>query len=131
DLRNVTEGLSFSSLFGLNYATSYTLSFDNEYAVYQPTWTNYNGMDQIEKLTKYGQDASSRSQNITGNYFRQTVAMNAQLNYDRTFKENHHVSAILLANGYQIAESAIYHKVSNANFGLYFGYNYKQKYYAE
>ncbi|WP_026968088.1 SusC/RagA family TonB-linked outer membrane protein [Algoriphagus terrigena] len=131
DLRNLTEGLSFSSLFGLNYATSYTLSFDNQYAVYEPTWTNYNGMDQIEKLTKYGQDASSRTQNINGNWFRQTVALSAQMNYNRTFDQKHNVSAILLANGYQIAESAIYHKVSNANLGLYFGYNYEQKYYAE
>ncbi|RAI94190.1 SusC/RagA family TonB-linked outer membrane protein [Algoriphagus yeomjeoni] len=131
DLRNVIEGLSFSSLFGLNYSTSYNLSFDNDYAVYQPTWTNYNGDDEIASLTKYGQDASSRTQNINNNWFRQTVSFSAQLNYKRTFKEKHNVSAMLLANGYQIAESSIYHKTSNANLGLYLGYNYQQKYYAE
>lgn len=131
DLRNVIEGLSFSSLFGLNYATSYTLSFNNEYAVYEPSWTNYNGADMIESLTKYGQDASSRTQNINDNWFRQTVSFSAQLNYKRTFQEKHNVSAMILANGYQIAESAIYHKVSNANLGLYLGYNYNQKYFAE
>ena len=131
DLRNVIEGLSFSSLFGLNYNTSYTLSFDNEYAVYEPSWTNYNGFDMIESLTKYGQDASSRTQNINDNWFRQTVSFSAQLNYKKSFKEKHNVSALLLANGYQISESSIYHKVSNANAGLYLGYNYNQKYYAE
>ncbi|SFU13933.1 TonB-linked outer membrane protein, SusC/RagA family [Algoriphagus locisalis] len=131
DLRNVIEGLSFSSLFGLNYATSYNLSFDNEYAVYQPNWTNYNGEDQIASLTKYGQDASSRTQNITNNWFSQTVSFSAQLNYQRSFKGKHNVSAMLLANGYQIAESAIYHKTSNANLGLHLGYNFQQKYYAE
>lgn len=131
DLRNVIEGLSFSSLFGLNYNTSYMLSFDNDYAVFQPTWTNYNGIDQIERLTKYGLDASSRTQNINDNWFRQTVSLSAHLNYRRTFKDKHHVSAMLLANGYQIAESAIYHKVSNANLGLNLSYNYDQKYYAD
>ncbi|WP_425638281.1 SusC/RagA family TonB-linked outer membrane protein [Algoriphagus yeomjeoni] len=131
DLRNVIEGLSFSSLFGLNYSTSYNLSFDNDYAVYQPTWTNYNGDDEIASLTKYGQDASSRTQNINNNWFRQTVSFSAQLNYQRSFKGKHNVSAMLLANGYQIAESSIYHKTSNANLGLYLGYNYQQKYYAE
>lgn len=131
DLRNVLEGLSFSTLFGLNYNTSYLLSFDNEYAVFRPSWTNYNGIDQIERLTKYGQDASSRTQNINNNWFRQTVSFSAQLNYKRSFKEKHNVSAMILANGFQIAESAIYHKVSNANLGLYLSYNYNQKYYAE
>ena len=131
DLRNVIEGLSFSSLFGLNYNTSYTLSFNNEYAVYEPKWTNYNGVDQIQSLTKYGQDASSRTQNINDNWFRQTVSFSAQLNYKRTFQEKHNFSAMLIGNGYQIAESAIYHKVSNANLGLYLAYNFKQKYYAE
>ncbi|MCE7056780.1 SusC/RagA family TonB-linked outer membrane protein [Algoriphagus sp. AGSA1] len=131
DLRNVLEGLSFSSLFGLNYNTSYNLSFENEYAVYQPSWTNYNGIDQIQSLTKYGQDASSRTQNINNNWFRQTVSFSAQLNYKRTFQEKHNVSALLLANGFQISESAMYHRVSNANLGLYLAYNFKQKYYAE
>lgn len=131
DLRNVLEGLSFSALFGLNYNTSYTLSFNNEYATYEPSWTSYNGIDQVESLRKYGQDASSRTQNINNNWFRQTVSFSAQLNYKRTFKEKHNVSAMILANGYQIAESAIYHKVSNANLGMYLGYNYNQKYFAE
>ncbi|MEB2775345.1 SusC/RagA family TonB-linked outer membrane protein [Algoriphagus sp. D3-2-R+10] len=131
NLRNVTEGLSFSSLFGLNYSTSYLLSFDNEYAVYQPSWTNYNGIDQIESMTKFGQDASSRTQNINDNNFVQTVSFSAQLNYKRLFQDKHQVSAMLIANGYQIAESSIYHKTSNANLGVYLGYNYLQKYYAE
>ena len=131
DLRNVIEGLSFSSLFGLNYNTSYILSFNNEYATYEPTWTNYNGIDQIESLAKYGQDASSRTQNIDNNWFRQTLSFSAQLNYKRTFQGKHNFSAMLIANGFQIAESAIYHKVSNANLGMYLAYNFNQKYYAE
>src|SRR5690606_20717567 len=44
---------------------------------------------------------------------------------------NHHVSAILLANTFQIGRSAEYHKQSNANLGLHLGYNYANRYYAD
>ncbi|WP_230981348.1 SusC/RagA family TonB-linked outer membrane protein [Echinicola salinicaeni] len=131
DLRNVLEGLSFSSLFGLDYATSYNLSFNNDYAVYQPSWTNYNGMDEIAGLTRYGQDASSKTQNISNNWFRQTLSFSGQLNYQKSIDNKHHISAMLVANGFQTGESGIYHKVSNANLGIHGSYNYKSKYYLD
>nr|WP_200980483.1 SusC/RagA family TonB-linked outer membrane protein [Echinicola sp. 20G] len=131
DLRNVLEGLSFSSLFGLDYATSYNLSFNNEYAVYQPSWINYNGEDEIESLTRYGQDASSKTQNINNSWFRQTLSFSGQLNYQKNIDNRHHVSAMLIANGFQTGESGLYHKVSNANLGLHGSYDYKSKYYLD
>ncbi len=131
DLRNVLEGLTFSSLFGLDYATSYNLSFNNDYAVYQPSWTNYNGMDEIASLTQYGQDASSKTQNISNNWFRQTLSFSGQLNYQKHIDKKHHISAMLIANGFQTGESGIYHKVSNANLGLHGSYNYNSKYYLD
>ncbi|WP_226334023.1 SusC/RagA family TonB-linked outer membrane protein [Echinicola marina] len=131
DLRNVLEGLSFSSLFGLDYATSYNLSFNNDYAVYQPRWTNYNGMDEIAGLTRYGQDASSKTQNISNNWFRQTLSFSGQLNYQKSIDNKHHISAMLVANGFQTGESGIYHKVSNANLGIHGSYHYKSKYYLD
>ncbi len=131
DLSNVLEGLSFNSLFGLDYATSYNLSFNNDYAVYQPSWTNFNGMDEIASLTKYGQDASSKTQNIDNSWFRQTLSFSGQLNYQKVIDNWHNISAMLIANGFQTAESAIYHKASNANLGLYGSYNYKGKYYLD
>ncbi|WP_245949394.1 SusC/RagA family TonB-linked outer membrane protein [Echinicola strongylocentroti] len=131
DLSNVLEGLSFNSLFGLDYATSYNLSFNNEYAVYQPSWTNFNGMDEIASLTKYGQDASSKTQNIGGSWFRQTLSFSGQLNYRKNIDNRHHISGMLIANGFQTSESGLYHKTSNANLGLYGSYNYKEKYYLD
>ncbi|WP_026236050.1 SusC/RagA family TonB-linked outer membrane protein [Echinicola pacifica] len=131
DLQNLLEGLSFSGQFGLDYSTRYNLSYSNEYAVYQPFWTNYNGEDEIASLTKYGQDASSRTQNIYDNWFRQTLAFSAQLNYTKQIDRVHTISAMLVANGFQTAESGIYHKISNATLGVYGSYSYKQKYYAD
>lgn len=131
DLRNVVEGLSFSSLFGLDYATSYNLSFVNNYAVFQPSWTNFDGRDEIASLTRIGQDASSRTQNISDSWFRQTLSFSGQLNYEKSIGNKHHFSSMLIANGFQTGTSGIYHKVNNTNLGLQVGYNYKSKYYVD
>ncbi|WP_373522656.1 SusC/RagA family TonB-linked outer membrane protein, partial [Aquiflexum sp.] len=131
DLRNLLEGLSFNSAFGLDNASSYNLSFNNNYAVYQPNWTNFDGKDEIASLTRYGQDASTRTQNISNSWFRQTVSFSSQLNYEKNIDNKHHISTMLIANAFQIGESAIYQRVNNANIGLHAAYNYKSKYYLE
>ena len=38
DLARVLKGLSFHTQFAADYSTSYNTSFDNEYAVFIPTW---------------------------------------------------------------------------------------------
>jgi hypothetical protein len=68
---------------------------------------------------------------MSGNWYRQTIAFSGQLNYDRTFGTNHNFSAILLANGFQQSESAVYHRTSNANLGFLASYNYNHKYYLD
>ncbi|MBS9522737.1 SusC/RagA family TonB-linked outer membrane protein [Litoribacter alkaliphilus] len=131
DLGNVLDGLSFNTRFGINYATSYNLSFNNNYAVYQAHWNNYAGQDLISNLTRFGQDASTRTQNITDNWFQQTMAFSAQLNYDKVINNDHQISAIVLGQGFQQATSATYHRISNANLGLHLGYSYQNKYLVE
>lgn len=131
DLRNALKGLSFRTTFAVDYTSSYNLAFNNNYAVYAPSWNNYNGQDLISSLTKYGQDASSGVQNVSASWYRQTIAATGQLNYVNTFQNKHNVSAILLVNGFQQSESAVYHKTSNANLGLQLGYNYQHRYYVD
>ncbi|MGX7689013.1 SusC/RagA family TonB-linked outer membrane protein [Flectobacillus roseus] len=131
DLRNVLTGLSFRTGFAVDYATAYSLSYNYSYATYSPTWNNYSGTDLISSLTVYNQDAKSGTQNVSGNWYRQMIAFSGQLNYDRTFGTNHNFSAILLANGFQQSESAVYHRTSNANLGFLASYNYNHKYYLD
>lgn len=131
DLSNALKGLSFRSLFGVDYSTTYNEAFNNNYAVFQPTWNNYAGIDQISSLTKYGQDASSRSLVISNSSFRQTLSFSGSLNYETQLSKVHNISAMLVAGGFQQALTGIYHKTSNANAGLHLGYNYKQKYYVD
>lgn len=131
DLRNVLKGLTFKSSFAVDYATEYSLSYNYTYATYAPTWNSYSGKDLISGLTLYNQDSRSGTQNVTGNRYRQTIALSGQFNYDRTYNANHNLSAILLVNGFQQSESAIYHRTSNSNLGLLASYNFKQKYYMD
>ena len=132
DLSSVTKGLSFHTMVAVDYRTSYTTSFNDTYATFTPTWSEYNGKDVIVALNTFDTvDKHSGVQNISGSSDNQTIAFNAHFDYARTFGDVHNVSAMLVANGYQQSESGVYHKVSNANLGLQLDYNFDRKYYVD
>lgn len=131
DLYKVLKGLSFQTQFSIDYATSYSTSYNNEYATFAPTWSNYGGNDVIVNLTKYNNDKKSGVQNISGSTDNQTISFSGQFNYQNTFNHDHHISAMLVAAGYQQTLSGQYHRTSNVNLGLQMGYNYQNKYYAD
>lgn len=129
DLQNVLKGLTFKTTFGIDYVASYTTAFNYQYSTYEPKWSNFNGQDQITSLTKYGQDASSRTQNISNNNYRQTISTTSQLNYKTQLKDDHNFTAMLVAAAFQQSTTGVYHKITSSNAGINFGYNFKQKYY--
>ena len=131
DLSKVLKGLSFHALFAVDYATSYNTSFNNSYAIYTPVWSNADGKDIIVGLTQEGTDEKSGVQNISGSTDNRTIAFSGWFDYKNTFANDHNVSAMLIASGYQQTLSAQYHRVCNANLALQVGYNYKQKYYMD
>ena len=132
DLSSVTKGLSFHTMVAVDYRTAYTTSFNDTYATFTPTWSEYNGKDVIVALNTFDTvDKHSGVQNISGSSDNQTIAFNAHFDYARTFGDVHNVSAMLVANGYQQSESGVYHKVSNANLGLQLDYNFDRKYYVD
>lgn len=131
DLRRTLKGLSFKGMFAVDYATAYTLSYDNTYAIYAPTWANYNGVDVINSLTKYNKDQQSGNQNVSGSSDKQTLAFSAQFDYKTTINNVHNIVATLVAAGFQQTQSGTYHKTSNANLGIQLTYDYMKKYYAD
>ena len=131
DLGMLLSGLSFTTRFAVDYATSYTTSINNDYATYEPNWKDHTGTDMIASLTKYGTDKRTGTQNVSGSTYHQTIMFNAQFDYKRTFSDVHNLSATLLANGYQQSYSGEYHRTSNANLGLQVAYNYDHRYYAD
>ena len=129
DLQKVLKGLTFKTNFAMDYATSYNTSYDNTYAIYTPTWSNYNGKDVIVGLTKEGLDEKSGNQNINGSDADMTMLWTGQFNYDRTFAGKHNVNAMLVAGAFRQTLAGEYHRVANANLGILAAYNYDHRYY--
>lgn len=129
DLNNVLRGLTFKTHVAVDYKTSYNSSIRNDYSVYEPTWTNMNGQDEVIALRKYGTDKRTGTQTVSDSHDSQTIFFSGQFDYNRQFGL-HGVDATLLAHGYQITEDGQYHHISNANLGLNVDYNYAHRYYA-
>lgn len=130
DLRSLLNGLSFKAHMGVDYATSYSTSINNEYSTYEATWDTVDGQDVIVGLTKYGVDRKTGTQSTSGSYTKQTVMFSGQFDYARSFGL-HHLDATLLAHGWQQTVTGVYHRTSNANLGLQVGYNWAHRYYAD
>lgn len=129
DLNRALKGLTFNTMFGVDYSTSYNQSYNNEYSVYAADWVNVNGEDEIERLVRYGEDARTGIQNINNSAYQQTISFSSQLNYETELAEDHNLSAMLVAAGWQQTISGQYHRISSANLGLQLAYNYKNRYY--
>ena len=138
DLGMLLKGLSFKTLFGVDYTDFYSEAYKVDYAVYEPRWSNMNGKDVIYDLVKYNEDKVSTSEFVGSTSYSQTMTFSAQFDYRHTFNRPHNVSAILLGWGYQTQKSndsdhegSDYHRESNVNLGLQASYNYDRKYYLD
>lgn len=131
DLKGLLKGLEFRGQFGVDYHSSFNQAYNNEYAVYEPNWTAYNGENKISSLSQYGQDSKTGVQDVSSSVFEQTLAFSGQFNYKRKLDEDHQVLAMLIANAHQLTYSTEYHRTGNLNLGMQLGYNYQQKYYVD
>ncbi len=131
DMNKFVKGLSFKTLFSIDYAASYSLSYDNKYAVFIPTWSNYNSGDAIVALTQQNDELVTGHMAQSNSKYRQTISWNGHFDYDHTFGGKHHVTGMLLANMFTTTSSGTYHRYANANLGLQAGYDYMGRYFAE
>lgn len=129
NLRSLLQGLSFHTLFNLDYSNSYLQSINNTYAVYSPTWDP--SADSVIKLQKFGEDSRPGTQNINNTTQRQNLGFSAWLNYDKTVNNDHNISATLLGYGSSIKVNDVYQPMTNAHLGLQLSYNYKHRYWAD
>lgn len=132
NLASILKGLTFDTQFAIDYNTQYSQNIDNNtYAVYTPTWASDADGDYISKLTKIGADLNNNSRSLDNAYERQTKFFSGALKYKFDYDKVHNFSTMLVAHGYTLAESEVYHAIGNANLGFQFNYNYKNKYYAD
>ena len=135
DLSAVIQGLSFHTLFNIDYRNSYLQSISNTYAVYTPIWSatsdtlslyNQQGASQ-----KFGEDTRPGTQNINNTAQRQNTSVSAWFGYDRSVDDVHNISAKLLGYTSSITVNDIYQPITNSHLGLQVGYNFKHKYWAD
>ena len=131
DLNKFVKGLSFKTQFAIDYAASYDLSYDNKYAVFIPTWSNYNSNDVIVGLTQQNDEIVSGHMVMSNSKYRQTISWNGHFDYDHIFAGKHHVTGMLLGNMYTTTSSGTYHRYTNCNLGLLGSYDYMGRYFAE
>lgn len=131
DMNKFLKGLSFKTLFAIDYAANYSLSYDNTYAVFIPTWSNYNSEDAIVGLTQQNDEIVTGHMAMSDTKYRQTISWNGHFDYDHTFAGVHHVTGMLLGHMFTTTRSGEYHRYANANLGLFAGYDYMSRYFAE
>ncbi|NCU03768.1 MAG: SusC/RagA family TonB-linked outer membrane protein, partial [Chitinophagaceae bacterium] len=128
-LNSVIKGLSFHTLFNLDYANSYLQSINNTYAVYTPTWRP--GADTLTSLQKFGEDARPGIQNINNTTQRQNIGFSSWFSYNKTVSADHNISAKLLGFTSSVSVNDVYQPITNSHVGLQVGYNYKHKYWVD
>jgi len=131
DMNKFVNGLSFKTLFSIDYAASYDLSYNNKYAVFIPTWSNYNTQDAIVAITQQNDEIVTGNMTQSNSKYRQTITWDGHFDYEHTFADDHHVTGMLLASMYTTSASGRYHRYANANLGLQGGYDYKGRYFAD
>jgi len=131
NLKNVADGLFFRGKYGVDYALTYSQAYNNQYATYTPTWTNYAGDDMIGSLAQNGKDSRDGKQNISSSTGRLTSFYSGQFDYTKAFEGGHNVYALLLANGWQRKFANLYQAIQSINLGLQVSYNFNEKYYAD
>lgn len=139
DLSGLTKGLAFSTRFGMDYTSRYTEGYSVSYATYQPKWETIDGKEMITSLQQFGNDVISTNEFVGTSLYNQTITLNPQFTYNRTFGQKHNVSGALIGWGYMTQVSSDpdtdggsdYQNIRNTNLGIQAGYNYNHKYYAD
>jgi TonB-linked SusC/RagA family outer membrane protein len=131
DLKSLLDGLHMRAKYGIDYAATYSKSFTNEYATFEPKWTNYAGEDMISSVVQYGDDKKATNEVISNSSYRYTYNVSSQFDYSRTFNRDHNVFGMIVGNLWQRQLSGQYHRLTNVNLGLQASYNFQHKYYLD
>jgi TonB-linked SusC/RagA family outer membrane protein len=129
DMNNFVKGLTFKTLFSIDYAASYDLAYNNTYSLFFPTWSNYNTGDAIVDIKQPKDEVVTGTMTMSNTAYRQTITWNGHFDYENTFAKKHHVTGMLLASMYTTTKSGEYHRYANANLGLQAGYDFMSRYF--
>lgn len=129
DLRNVTEGLKFKTYLSFDIYNTFNQWVRNDYAVYQPTWTqDTNGDFYISDLKQIGVDLSTGVENLDGAGFLRRTGAYGMFDYNRSFSEDHSLSASLLGYFDKVNIQGVIIPTKHSHLGLRVAYAFRNKY---
>jgi TonB-linked SusC/RagA family outer membrane protein len=94
DLNKVTKGLTATTYLGYDILNFYTVSFDNEYAVYERSYVPaVVGSGDSLVIQKIGRDLVNQSQNLSNPAGERRIGFYSSLDYLRSFGDKHTLQA--------------------------------------
>lgn len=127
DLRNVTEGLKFKTYLSFDIYNVFNQWTDNDYAVYQPTWTETNGNYTVTDLNQIGIDFNRGELNLGDASFVRRTGAYAMFDYNRSFGD-HALSGSLLGYFDKVNVQDVIINEKHSHLGLRLAYAYQNKY---
>lgn len=128
DLSAITEGLTAKSYLSFDFFDSYRLFNDNDFRVYEPTWSD----DKIIALTPFGDiDNRDLRQNVRSNGFVSRLAFYGLLNYQKTFSKNHSINSTFLGYFNSVKTNNVLQTDKDAHLGFQTTYDFKKKLYID
>ncbi len=124
DLNSIAEGLSAKTYVSFDFYNIYSLSVNNTYSIYEPTWSN----DTIVGLNRLGdQDRKDQTENVSTQDFVTRYGFYGMLNYEKQIGEKHGFNASLIgfANNTYVREEAQSQKNAHVAFRLNYDYDNK------
>ena len=129
DLRNVTEGLKFKTYLSFDIYNTFSQSVQNDYAVYQPSWTqDTDGSYYISGLNPIGVDLSTGVENLGNASFVRRTGAYAMFDYNRTFDGDHAITGSLLGYFDKVNIQNVTINNKHSHLGLRLTYGYQNKY---
>lgn len=128
DLSEITEGLSFNSTVSMYIYNNISQRLDPKVDMAEPIFTKTAaGLDTMI-LRNFSKGAVDTEWSKAGDRVDRNQYISTSLNYDRTFNENHALTANLLYAQRTENGNTYYQEYKERNIGLRTNYFYKQKY---
>ncbi len=123
DLSGITEGLTARTYLSFDFYNQYGLSIDNQFATYEPVWTD----NTIVDLNKFGQDQKDQEEGVNTNIFGIRYGFYGLINYEKQINDDHDINVTFLGFANQTEWKDLVQPLKFAHLGLNFSYAFKNK----
>ncbi|MCF8378475.1 MAG: carboxypeptidase-like regulatory domain-containing protein [Bacteroidales bacterium] len=124
DLKNILYGLSAKAYLSFDIYNYFRSAQENDYAVYEVI----PNIGDTLRVKRINEDVFSGSQVIRNQTFKRKIGYFGTLNYNRTFGDDHILSAVALAYADRFMEEDEFYPELHLNFAMRANYMYKDKY---